>query len=331
MSLEQDFTNQWGFQDISKYSIFDFTSDRVVLEKRYELFQCSLKVTEQYVKVHAEEIVHNLKMVCQDNWFQPFYNEGNKRDREYNKGIKALWNTVFLCFPVVTSTLHSFGERTFQLLPGLIDTLLVDEAGQIMPHYLSSPLYRSQRAVIVGDIEQLEPVRVLKTNVIEEVRAVPEEHHEEICVQRNSAQSYIDRNADIYEFDHRGKRKGLILTEHRRCEKSIMQFSNQHVYGGILTVVNEDNHDKPFGKNLIAIDVRGLKNNRTHINTSEVNVCLRLVDLYVNQYGIDKKDIGIITPFTKQKDKLKKEILDVEIGTVHTFQGQEKRLLFSVR
>ncbi|MFS0858523.1 AAA domain-containing protein [Paenibacillus taichungensis] len=328
LSLEREFAIQWGFQDVSKYSMFDFVSDQVVLEKRHELFQYSLKVTEQYVKLHAEEILYNLKMVCQENWFQPFYNEGNKRDREYSKGIKALWNTVFLCFPVVTSTLHSFGERTFQLLPGLIDTLLVDEAGQIMPHYLSSPLYRSQRAVIVGDIEQLEPVRVLKTNVIEDILSIPEKYHDELCVQRNSAQSYIDRNSDIYEWDHRGTRRGLILTEHRRCEKSIMQFSNHHVYGGILTIVNQDNHEKLFGKNLVAVDVRGLKNNRTHINMSEVNVCQRLVETYVQQYGLDiKKDIGIITPFSKQKDQLQREIPDVDIGTVHAFQGQEKKII----
>ncbi|WP_236415654.1 AAA domain-containing protein [Paenibacillus sp. JJ-223] len=327
LSLDKEIAVKWGFEDISQYNAFAFASDRVVLEKRYELFQHSLRVTEQYVKLHAEEVLHNLKMVCQGMWFQPFYSEGNKRDQEFNKGIRALWNTVFLCFPVVTSTLHSFGERTFQLLPGLIDTLLVDEAGQIMPHYLSSPLYRSQRAVIVGDIEQLEPVRLLKTNVVEEIPGIPEEHHEQICVQRNSAQSYIDRNSDIYEWDHRGKRKGLILTEHRRCEKSIMEFSNQHVYGGILTIVNQDNHDKLFGNNLVAIDVRGLKNIRTHTNMSEIKVCQRLVDIYVEQKGMSKKDIGIITPFTKQKDKLQKEIPGVDIGTVHAFQGQEKKII----
>jgi len=327
LSLEKELAIKWGFKNISKYSTFDFASDRVVLEKRHELFQRSLSVTEQYVKLHAEEVLHNLRMVCQGMWFQPLYSEGNKRDREFSKGIKALWDTLFLCFPVVTSTLHSFGERTFQLLPGLIDTLLVDEAGQIMPHYLSSPLYRSQRAVIVGDIEQLEPVRLLKTNVIDEIPAIAEEYHEEICVQRNSAQSYIDRNSDIYEWDHYDNRKGLILTEHRRCEKSIMQFSNRHVYGGILTIVNQDNHDKLFGNNLVAVDVRGLKNIRTHSNMSEVRVCQRLVETYVEQYGVNKKDIGIITPFTKQKDKLQKEIPGVDIGTVHAFQGQEKKII----
>lgn len=328
LSVGQGLSIKWGFQDVTKYSTFDFSSDRIVLEKRYQLFQLSLKVTEQYVKLHAKEVMHNLVMVCnEEKWFRAFYNDGNKQDRKFSNGIKALWNTIFLCFPVVTSTLHSFGERTFQLLPGLIDTLLVDEAGQIMPHYLSSPLYRSQRAVIVGDIEQLGPVRLLKTNVIEEIPTISEEYHKEICIQRNSAQSYIDRNSDIYELDHRSNKKGLILTEHRRCEESIMYFSNKYVYGGILTIVNPDNNDKLFGSNLVAVDVRGLKS-RTHINMTEVRVCQRLIETYVQEYGEDiKKEIGIITPFTKQKDKLKKEIPGVDIGTVHTFQGQEKRII----
>ncbi|MFD7524648.1 AAA domain-containing protein [Paenibacillus chitinolyticus] len=326
---EENLCEKWGFQDVAKRSKFDFAKDHIILKKRHQLFELSLKVTEQYVLLHAEEVMHNLKMVCQGLWFQPFYNEGNKRDMEYAKGIRALWDTLFLCFPVVTSTLHSFGERTFHLLPELIDTLLVDEAGQIMPHYLSSPLFRSQKAIIVGDIEQLEPVRLLKSNVIEEFSAIPEKYHDLICVQRNSAQSYIDRNSDIYELDYQKIRKGMILTEHRRCEESIMLFSNRYVYGNILSIVNKDNYSKLFGGNLVAIDVRGLKDRKAHINLSEVQMCKKLVDAYVQQYGVAiKNDIGIITPFTKQKEKLKDAIPGVEIGTVHTFQGQEKKIIF---
>ncbi|MNW47163.1 ATP-dependent RecD-like DNA helicase [compost metagenome] len=325
---EQELREEWGLEGISLNSRFDFSSHPIILRIRHELFLLSLRVTEQYILKHAEEVIHNMNLISKDSWFNPFYNEGNKRDIQYAKGIQSLWDTLFLCFPVVTSTLHSFGERTFHLLPQLIDTLLVDEAGQIMPHYLSSPLFRSNRAIIVGDIEQLEPIRLLKSSVIEQFEPIPETYHDALCVQRNSAQSYADFNSDLYEWDHQGLKKGMILIEHRRCEESIMLFSNQYVYGNLLTIVNKDNHDKLFGRNLVGIDVRGLKNRKAHFNLSEVQVCKNLVDAYVKEYGeVIKEQIGIITPFSKQKEKLQAAIPGVDIGTVHTFQGQEKKFI----
>jgi AAA domain/PLD-like domain len=319
---------KWGLEGALQKSRFDFSKETILLEKRHRLFLFSLQVIEKYVSRHAREITHNLRLATEENWFKPFFNEGNKRDFQYAKGIRALWDTIFLCFPIVTSTLHSFGERTFHLLPNLIDTLLVDEAGQIMPHYLSGPLFRSKRAIIVGDIEQLEPVRVLKSNVIENTVLIPEEYHDTICVQNNSAQSYVDRNSDVYEWDYQEKKKGMILTEHRRCEESIMLFSNRYVYGNILTIVNKDRSDKLFGSNLLAVDVRGLKDSKTHSNQSEVDICRKMVDHYVQEYGVEiKKHIGIITPFNKQKEMLQAAINGVDIGTVHTFQGQEKKII----
>lgn len=59
----------------------------------------------------------------------------------------------FLCFPVVTTTLHSFRKTTFPMIPGLFDLLLIDESGQIVPYYALAPLYRAGRAVFVGDGE----------------------------------------------------------------------------------------------------------------------------------------------------------------------------------
>ena len=46
------------------------------------------------------------------------------------------------------------------------------------------------------------------------------------------------------------------------------------------------------------------------------------------EYGTDIcQDIAIITPYKNQKDELQKEINHISIGTVHTFQGQEKKII----
>ncbi|MEB9896432.1 AAA domain-containing protein [Bacillus cereus] len=272
-------------------------------------------------------MVHNLeKMGEEQRWFKSFYSENGKRLDQYQKGIRAIWESFFLCFPVATTTLHSFSEQLFQPLLGLIDTLFVDEAGQIMPHYLCAPLYRSQKAVIVGDPEQLEPVRPFTLNLIEE-SDVRKELHDNICILQNSAQNYADRGSEFFEFMGM-KKKGIILNEHRRCEASIMRFSNFHVYNEMLLLTKKDNSEKLFGANLVAFDIRGLKEVHSHHNFSEISACKKIVNLLVERYGTEiLKDIGIITPFSSQAKQLAAAINGVEVGTVHTFQGKEKRII----
>ncbi|NGP61390.1 hypothetical protein FLT15_24475 [Paenibacillus thiaminolyticus] len=312
---------------LSTYSYYELANVPVIVQMRKRLFEEALAVNEQYVIKHHNEIVHNLeKMGEEQRWFKSFYSENGKRLDQYQKGIRAIWESFFLCFPVATTTLHSFSEQLFQPLLGLIDALFVDEAGQIMPHYLCAPLYRSQKAVIVGDPEQLEPVRPFTLNLIEE-SDVKKELHDNICILQNSAQNYADRGSEFFEFMGT-KKKGIILNEHRRCEASIMRFSNFHVYNDMLLLTKEDKSDKPFGANLVAFDIRGLKEAYSHHNYSEISACKKIVNILVNRYGTEiLKDIGIITPFSSQAKQLASVINDVEVGTVHTFQGKEKRII----
>lgn len=321
--------NKYNLKADMSYDLFDFSMQSLIYKKRHELFQCSLRLIEYYICLHSKEVLHNLNIINdKEKWFSKFYSEAHKRDILNSEKIKGVWDTLFLCFPVVTSTLHSFSEDNFHMLPELIDTLFIDEAGQIMPHYLCGPLFRSKRAIIVGDIEQLQPIRLLKTNVIENSDFIVENDKATLCVQSNSAQHYADRNSYFYEEDHKQQKKGMILIEHRRCEENIMIFSNTHVYGSILKIVNVNNHNKLFGNNMLAFDVRGLKSRTAHFNQSEIVLCKRLVEQYVDYYGESiKKDIGIITPFSKQKEKLQAVIKGVDIGTVYAFQGQERKII----
>lgn len=232
-----------------------------------------------------------------------------------------------MVFPVITTTLHSFHSNNFHMLANLFDLLLVDESGQILPHYIIGPLYRTKRAVIVGDVYQLEPIRLQDNKLIDKYQSIDESVHDIVCVESNSVQSYSDHRSDIYE--QIGKKKvGIILEEHRRCENNIVQFSNQFVYGGKLNIVKNDNHNKPFGRNLIAFDVRG-KHKTDNVNELEAVMCGRVIE-YLCEIGLSKSDIAIITPYKNQVKYLSNTIKDIDIGTIHTFQGQEKKvILFS--
>lgn len=303
--------------------------NEVVTQKRHLLFKQALHIREHYIWKHRKAILFNLKKISGTNYlFQPYYSETQEFSPNRENAVRTAWETFFLCFPVVTTTLHSFKSPSFHMIESYIDLLLVDESGQVLPHYLAGPLHRVKRALIVGDVMQIAPVRPLANNIIEQTD-IPEKDWDIYDIDKNSVQHYADRHSDIFEMMGT-KKLGIILEEHRRCEPAIAAFSNHYVYNDRLDIVKTDDEDKLFGDNLIGIDVRGNQTS-SNINKQEASICKRIIHGMIDRYGeAVKKDIGIITPFRNQKKYLEKLIKDVEVGTVHTFQGQEKKyILFS--
>lgn len=298
-------------------------NDLSLTQKRNKLFTLGLKINEFYIIRNSKEIASNLEKIYDDNkWFKSVYNSSYVYTEKQIPKIKMLWETLFLCFPVVTTTLHSFEKSKFQMIEGLFDTILLDEAGQVLPHMVAAPIYRARRAVVVGDVFQLEPIRGNLEELIEQFK-FDEEVKNQINIELSSAQNYADRGSDVYEKIG-NKQVGIILEEHRRCEAAIVSFSNEVVYDNKLIVVKPNTNNEVLDSNLCFIDLRGKKNNRNE-NHAEVEMCKKLVDLYVEVYGLEVKSrIGIITPFKNQVKLLKSTIEGVAIGTVHTFQGQEK-------
>ena len=81
----------------------------------------------------------------------------HEEDRE--NMVPALFQTLFLLVPVISSTFASIGNLLKDVKQsGAIGMLIVDEAGQAQPQMAVGALYRSRRAVIVGDPKQVEPV-----------------------------------------------------------------------------------------------------------------------------------------------------------------------------
>lgn len=296
-----------------------------IYKLRHHLFELSLKVNEAYIRKNNLYIGYNLKKIIEDDmWFKAFYNPTQESRPNYEKGLRALWETFCMVFPVVTTTVHSLHTKTFPMIPKLFDQVLIDESGQILPHYVIGALFRANQAVVVGDVFQLEPIRLQNSNLIDKYQSIDERMHEMVCIEMNSVQSYSDMRSDIYE--QIGKDKvGVILEEHRRCENSIAQFSNQFVYNGKLTIVEQDNHDKPLGRNLVTFDVRG-KQRSDNVNELEASMCERIIE-YLRSTGINSDDIAIITPYKNQVIHLKNKLKNIDIGTVHTFQGQEKKII----
>ena len=67
--------------------------------------------------------------------------------------------------PCLVSTLHSlprhfqfWGNNAANYMLEFIDLLIMDESGQVSPHVGAASFSLASRAVVVGDIYQIEPV-----------------------------------------------------------------------------------------------------------------------------------------------------------------------------
>lgn len=292
-----------------------------------QLFELALKLNEAYVIKNSKEIINNLKLFLPEDEkayiCQKFYEPTSIYSTEKQEGIKSLWNTLFLCFPVITTTLDSFCKRYFQLIPEYIDLELIDEAGQILPHYLVSALYRAKKAVIVGDVNQIEPIYNNLNKEFNQHRENIGERFNDIKIEENSTQALANKNTDI-----KNNSENITLNEHYRCEENIIKFSNENVYKNKLNMNVQDKKDKPFSNNMVALDVRGKKHPTENLNKVEVESCIETVK-YIKEQSKEVTTIAIITPFKKQRKEIEERlenegIEDVKVGTVHSFQGQEK-------
>ena len=241
-----------------------------------------------------------------------------------------------------------------------IDLLIVDEAGQISPEIAAPSFALAKKAVVVGDEEQIPPVwgtvrpldiaMAIKSEVIEDKK-----QYEELEINGlNCSQSSIMKIAASSCAFNKYK-KGLFLSEHRRCYNEIVAYCNQLVYEEKLDPKRgsffEDSENAltgflpAMGHKQITVS-KSQKSGTSRCNKEEamqIVIWLKchyktIVDHYNKKRttGVNEKElVGIITPFKSQsiliKSMIKKEIPDhaqsIDVGTVHTFQGAERKVI----
>ena len=210
------------------------------------------------------------------------------------------------------------------------DLAILDESSQTDLISAIPILFRSKRAVIIGDDKQLNPI---VTTPVEK--------------DFNLFKSY---NFDIDDFDVFGytqssllsfahyasrkvKHKRIMLKEHFRSDSRIIGFSNYFFYEKMLRIKTKDQINggiewvqstgdcMPKWSNPIECD----------IIIDKINVLLK---------NNEPSDIAIVTPFRKQADLINNKISqkfgsevekDLIAGTAHSFQGDERKIiLFSI-
>jgi hypothetical protein len=125
-----------------------------------------------------------------------------------------------------------------------IGWLFVDEAGQALPQAAVGALLRTQRAVIVGDPIQIEPIVVLPdtlTNSLCRQFGVDPDYYSapiaSVQTLADAASSYVSE----FQTNIGSRTVGVPLLVHRRCSEPMFSLSNTIAYSGLMVSAKSPN------------------------------------------------------------------------------------------
>ncbi len=233
-----------------------------------------------------------------------------KEERPIIASVKYLFNngeSVLVNYPIVLST--TFSSKTCFNSDTLFDYVIMDEASQVSVETGLLALTCAKNAVIVGDTMQLPNVITeddrIKLAEIRKSYNIPDSY-DATCHSFLSSVLATIPNIPV-----------TLLREHYRCHPDIINFCNQKFYGGNLLIMTKRNDDE---KHLLALTTAPGQHCRGHYNQREIDaVKMELMPLLDN---LD--ETGIIAPYNSQVNQFRAQIPDIEVATVHKYQGREK-------
>ena len=319
--------------------------------EREKLFGLALRLTEKFI-LASNSCITNLKILGQ------YWGLRTEKDaprivfgnEDKQKAVPALYQTLFLLVPVISSTFASVG-RFFQDIDaeGFIGTLMIDEAGQAAPQKAVGAIYRARNVIVVGDPRQVEPV------VTDDLELFKEAYIEQTYEMYRSKSLSVQNCADIinpfgtFFSNAEGEKEwvGCPLVVHRRCLSPMYDISNQISYDGIMkqqTLPASDEKARGFLRSHSEwINVAGSTTEpRNYYIPAQGAVVCELLEKAFSRTNMP--NLYIISPYKTVVAGIKKELkeyaesnvtsalhkeehlqtwLNDNVGTVHKFQGKE--------
>lgn len=213
-------------------------------------------------------------------------------------------------FPIISTTCisaHRLGNPSQHF-----DLTIIDEASQCNTAISLIPIIRGKGLMLVGDPQQLNPVITLDPGINRTLRERYQINDDYDYIANSIYKTFLANDAVSTE---------ILLHNHYRCAREIIHFNNKKYYNNKLRVCKERSVSEP----LVFYDVRDRYDNERNTSKSEAQVIINYIK---DNPG---KSIGIITPFRNQKELIEfymeQEGIDKKdypVGTVHAFQGDEK-------
>ncbi|MHC9087845.1 DEAD/DEAH box helicase [Tenacibaculum sp. IMCC1] len=282
--------------------------------------------------------------------------------------IKAKWKRRAMLTPCFVATFYTApshflysqfqgenenGKPIFEYLPlyNFLDLLIIDEAGQVTPE-VSIPVFSlTQKAFVVGDLQQIEPIWSIPKKIdqgnltsLDIIENQNDTHLDELGFLASSG-SIMKMAQNACEFETplpAKKEQGLVLLEHRRCNDEIISFCNELAYDGILKPMKGKAKENQAFPSMMAYHIEGVSERKynSRQNISEVKAIISWLqqnkETIQEAYDVDSIEsvLGIITPFASQKGELSKaltdagyKVSDIKLGTVHALQGAERNII----
>lgn len=253
-------------------------------------------------------------------------------DRDIWKNLSSEWEKEIVhalkALPVWVVTNLSV-KNSFPLSGALFDLLIIDESSQNDIASTLPLLYRAKRTVIIGDPKQLRHVCTMNYNEDTKIAS------------KNNVKNFVDfsySKNSIYDVSERVVRScnqpPLLLNEHYRSHRDIIDYSNIHFYENKLKIKTRDRSiDEP--RRIKWINVSGTtKSFGSSINREEAKAVLDTLVKY-SRSKIKNRSFGVVTLFRAQAELIEEEVeksgirklLDVTVGTAHTFQGDQRDII----
>ena len=299
----------WNFykQDISK--IITTFQAMYYYAKKEELI-ADIADIEKYLsnfnKGLLEKLCNQSMVVLKDNLAKRY--KGKNSRKKFSES--DLWNEandVLTEYPVILST--TFSSRD-SLNPNVVyDYLIMDEASQIDIATGALALSCAKNVVVVGDTKQLP--NVVTDEIKEKATAIFDSF--DVNEGYRYTHSFLQSVLNVIP-----KVTQTLLREHYRCHPKIINFCNQKFYRGELVIMTTDN-----GEEDVLSVVKTVVGNhvRDHYSQRQIDIIKKEI---IPKYLLKPEETGIIAPYKNQVEALKMEIADIDVATVHKFQGKER-------
>lgn len=278
------------------------------LKGDFQLSQFLFFKSLQYIQKLKKPKYAQLVSICK-------IEDDETRVTEFNKWSKDDDNMKLLTdvFPIILST--NISSQRLGTPDFTFNLVVMDEAGQCNVATALVPITKAGALLLVGDPNQLKPVIVLDDLV-----------NNQLIEKYNVATNYNYKDNSILSIMRANDRisKYISLKYHYRCGRKIIDFSNKRYYDNILNLSHLVNDGE--------LKLLDIKNNNSKHKNEAIEEAIEIVS-YIKRNDIH--DVSIITPFVRQRELIKKlleeqNILDVEVGTIHSLQGAEKStIIFS--
>ncbi|AFO87177.1 hypothetical protein D1821_06040 [Phaeobacter inhibens] len=314
--------------------------DKAASRLRDDVFEAAIQLHRAFIDAAADPMRQNISV------FVESFGTRSMGTPQKDALIADLWATFFLVVPVVSTTFASVHRMFSRLAPEALGWLLVDEAGQAVPQASVGAMMRTKRSVVVGDPLQIEPVVTLPNSLTEEICAYFGIDPLRFNAPEASIQTVADAASMFYSRFPTGsghREVGAPLLVHRRCNDPMFSVSNEIAYSNLMVQAKAPSqHNETLGPSAW-VDVVGKAGPDKWCADEATTLIAMLRQLKASG---TQPDLYVVTPFVIVQDNLRREIVNSgildgwvhkprewvreHVGTVHTVQGREAKIVFFV-